>query len=320
MASEQFFISVILCTYNRELLLKKALNSLLKQTIDGKLFEIIVVDNSSTDGTSGLVSYFQKKYKSPKIRYIYEKKQGLAAARNKGVRYALGKYVTFLDDDAIAGKNWLEIALNYLINLKIEPIAIGGQIIPVYDSKKPDWFRDKYEEDYKGEKDRFLSSGESFSGSNMLIKKTIVNKYGGFNENIGMKGATVSVGEETDLFEKIWKDNPEGNIFFYSPKLKIYHLVAPFKISITYKLKRSFAAGQALYIRKMNTPLEDKLHRLFKYLVIIIFAPLILFWHALFTANIKSSVLEVLSPFFYAVGFTLAFFGIFFSIDQKREI
>jgi glycosyltransferase involved in cell wall biosynthesis len=235
-------ISVVICTYNRADLLPGALGSLLQQSLDQSLFEIIVVDNNSTDSTPDVVAQYLS---YPHIRYIHEVSQGLAHARNRGYKEASGRYVAYLDDDARADPEWLKSILNVFNNTVPEPFAVGGPIYPFYLSQKPEWFKDDYEIRSWGDKPRFLVPKESFSGSNMIFTKIILEQSGGFNIHVGVNGATLSVGEETSLFLKLWESYDGQDIFYYSPGIKIFHYAPPEKMNTTYALKRSFAWGQS---------------------------------------------------------------------------
>src|SRR3989337_3554689 len=99
-----FVISAIICTHNRVEYLTKAIQSLVDQNIPKSKYEIIVVDNCSTDSTREVVEKFSSK---SNIRYIYEPTLGANKARNTGWRNARGKYIAYLDDDAIASPVWL---------------------------------------------------------------------------------------------------------------------------------------------------------------------------------------------------------------------
>jgi len=311
-------ISVIICSYNRANYLDKAINSLLDQSINRDLFEIIIIDNNSTDNTKKLVKSYQKKIKLPKIILTSEKRQGLDSARNRGIKYAHGQYLAFLDDDSLPDKNWLKCTLFYFENIKPKPMAVGGVILPVYESHKPFWFSDKYETDYKGSKERKLKKSEAFSGSNMIFQKKILKKYGCFDSSVGMKGKNLSVGEETAIFGRIWRGEKRSDIsFYYSPKLIVRHMVSPYKTTVSYRLKRSFAGGQSLYMRNVHLSAPEKFYMLIKYFLIIVFSPLIFLWYALFSPNIKAAVVESFSPFFYAGGFIFAFFGLFIYFQQR---
>ena len=98
-----------------------------------------------------------------------------------------------------------------------------------------------------------------------FFRKSVFERYGWFNEKTGMVGEYIGVGEETDLFEKIWKDNSDLSVLYYSPKLVVYHYVAPFKFKISSHLKRAFVSGQSWY--QSNGP-NNFLDRL----IIILFA------------------------------------------------
>ena len=92
-------ISAVVCTHNRAAYLRKALQSLVDQTMAQELYEIIVVDNASTDGTKQVVSEYSG---ASNLRCLYEPVIGLSRARNTGWGNARGEYVAYLDDDAVA--------------------------------------------------------------------------------------------------------------------------------------------------------------------------------------------------------------------------
>lgn len=99
-------ISVVVATYNRGKLLVNCIKSLMKQSYPKNKYDIIIVNDGSTDSTIEDIKYFVKKWK--KIRIITHKKNmGEAASRNTGIKSSHGEIIAFLDDDCIADKNWL---------------------------------------------------------------------------------------------------------------------------------------------------------------------------------------------------------------------
>ena len=108
-------LTVIVCTYNRAAMLVGALESLVQQTLDPALYEILVVDNACTDNTPEYVEIFQENYPEHNILMIYEPEQGLGYARNAGLNHSHGEYVAYLDDDAHASRSWLEMALELFL-------------------------------------------------------------------------------------------------------------------------------------------------------------------------------------------------------------
>src|SRR5215467_13475864 len=104
-------ISVIVCTHNRSASLCKTLSSFL-QAIPGRLsWELLVIDNDSTDDTRQVTRDFIAASKL-NVRYVFEGKRGLSEARNRGIREAQGEVLTFIDDDVHVSTNYLQEVKN----------------------------------------------------------------------------------------------------------------------------------------------------------------------------------------------------------------
>lgn len=311
-------VSVVVCTLNRARLLDVLLKSLIKQDADKSKFEIIIVDNNSSDGTKKLVDEYISVNPKFRIKYIREDKIGLSNARNKGVEVSRGEYVSFLDDDAYVDLSWLGKIYEYTGVTDKETYCLGGPIISYYLTPKPLWFKDEYASDCnKGNKSRFLDRGESFSGSNMVWKKDKLGELGGFARNVGMKGSVLSVGEETALFEKIWKINSSRNVFKYYSDLKVYHLVPAEKMTVNYRLKRWFAQGQSKMVRlRFGGTLWQYIYSLemLGYFIVSVLMMIITFFRY---RRIENFLVERTGPFFYFAGYFSFFFG--FKIKIKNE-
>ena len=235
-------ISAVICTYNRANLLTGAIKSLCQQILPPDSFEIIVVNNGSTDDTAEIVKSFQDRYRFHHIRLVNENNQGTGYARNAGITEAKGDYIAYLDDDARAKSDWLEIASKNIE--EIEPFhCIGGPVLPFFTDDKPAWFKDQYETRTWGYKKRNLKSGEAFSGSNMIWRKDILKAIGGFGENAGPKGKNFALGEDTIAFLRLWQLETDA-VIVYDPDMVIYHWVPQYKMSIFYILKRAILTGQ----------------------------------------------------------------------------
>ncbi len=237
----ELLFSVVICTYNRLDHLPAAIDSVFKQSLESTAYEIIVVDNCSTDGTAEAIKALMGEH--PNLRYIYETRLGLATARNTGWQAAAGMFVAFLDDDAKAEVDWLETVADLVKDAAPNLHCVGGPILPFYTSPQPDWWLDKYEIRTRGDVQRHLRKGEFFSGSNMTWRRSTLERFGGFEAKAGMKGNQLGMGEETGLFRQIWEAE-ESPVFLYSPALKVYHWVPPEKMTMRYILKRATANGQ----------------------------------------------------------------------------
>ena len=239
-------ISAVVCTYNRYGLLKGALQSLSEQTLDKGQYEVIVVDNNSTDHTWQVAQEFAANHDN--IKVVKEQRQGKSYALNTGIAASRGEYIAFMDDDAKASPDWLKRILEAFETVKPEPTAVGGKIYPWYEQIPPEWFTDDMEIRTWGEGKGFLQPPRAqygFSGSNMAIPIKILEDYGGFVEGLGPSGEKFDTGEEITLFDKIYRDNPR---FWYDPDIYVNHFVPTRKMSIKYRIKRAYVAGASMVL------------------------------------------------------------------------
>jgi len=234
-------ISAIVCTYNRADMLEKAMESLARQTLDPAFYEIIIVDNASTDATSRIVSNFKNSHKRLNIDFIGEARMGLGYARNTGFRQARGEYVAFMDDDARADKIWLVHALEVMAQIK--PAVLGGPVYPFYNSSKPVWFKDEYEMRGTSRSTGPIKEGEYFSGTNMIFLRDLLIQLDGFDERLGMKADRLGYGEETAFIIKAGRFLPDCRMYFDSD-LIMYHLVPGHKMSLGWRVKSNFISGR----------------------------------------------------------------------------
>src|SRR5687768_5157614 len=169
-------ISVVICTYNRDKFIGEALNCLAKQTLSPEEFEIIIVDNNSTDHTASIAKNFIAAHPELNARYVLESNKGLSFARNRGLQEAKAPIITYIDDDAEAEQAFLESILHFMQADKTI-VGIGGKVIPKYsESKEPEWMS-KYlngfvgRMDYGDEPKRFDNTMKYPAGCNMTYTK-----------------------------------------------------------------------------------------------------------------------------------------------------
>ena len=236
-------LSIAVCTYNRADVLPKCLESLADQSTDSELFEVLIIDNNSNDDTKKIALDFCERHHN--FRYIFEEKQGLSHARNGAIIEAKGKYLAYIDDDAIADKDWVKNILS-VIKTDSSMVAFGGPIYPWYKKEKPKWFKDEFATHSYGKQHFQLTEQNcpfGLSGSNMIFNKEILNKYNGFSAEYGMNGDKIAFGEESFLFNKMLKNSE--NIQYF-PNIKISHLVSEKNYSLNDAFKRSIQNGKAI--------------------------------------------------------------------------
>jgi len=197
-------ISVIIPTYNRCDLLKRAINSVIKQTITPK--EIIIVDNGSTDQTYQMVSSL-----FPEINYFIEKKRGVSAARNKGILESKSKWIAFLDSDDAWKPTKLEKQMEYS-SFNQDKYRIIHTDETWYRNKK---FLNQLKKHKKSGGNIFKNSLQlcCISPSSVVLKKQIFEEYGLFDENL-------EVCEDYDMWIRITSKEEVG--FLDSPLVLKY--------------------------------------------------------------------------------------------------
>ncbi len=197
-------ISVIIPTYNRCDLLKRAINSVIKQTITPK--EIIIVDNGSTDQTYQMVSSL-----FPEINYFIEKKRGVSAARNKGILESKSKWIAFLDSDDAWKPTKLENQIGYSV-FNQDKYRIIHTDETWYRNKK---FLNQLKKHKKSGGNIFKNSLQlcCISPSSVVLKKQIFDDYGLFDENL-------EVCEDYDMWIRITAKEEVG--FLDSPLVLKY--------------------------------------------------------------------------------------------------
>lgn len=234
-------ISVIICTYNRANLLADVLQTLCQQTLDYAEYEVIIVDNNSTDDTAMVSQSFATRY--PNVRRYCEAQQGLSLARNRGWQEARGDYVGYIDDDCKAPEQWLATAK--MIIQTVTPAVFGGPYFAFYATHKPAWFKDSYGSNVPGNK-AHVCVDSHLTGGNLFIQRDLLAAIGGFNATFGMVGKKSGYGEESELFQRIRHYQADA-IFYYDPALCVRHLVRPEKMGLGWQLRNRFVHGRYNY-------------------------------------------------------------------------
>lgn len=216
-----------------------ALRSLCEQTLAPTSYEVIVVDNNSTDGTRQHIVGIGRQHSH--VRYCFEAQQGLSHSRNTGFQAARGLYVAYIDDDCTVPQEWLDIAHQVIAH--VAPAIFGGPYRPFYQSLKPRWYLDRYGTYDDGPISHVLDEDHYLSGTNLFIRRSLLEQLGGFNTAVGMAGTRLGYGEETSLQRRVRKEHPHEMIY-YEPRLKVSHLVRPEKMRLIWCAKQMFVSGR----------------------------------------------------------------------------
>ena len=179
--------SVIICTYNRERYILPLLESIASQDYPRQAYEIVLVNNNSTDRTEELCTQFRQTHPDIHFHYCVEPQQGLSYARNRGIAESQGEYVIYVDDDATVFPNYLQ-AYSQFFQTYPEILAAGGPIIPAYEGVPPVWLTHFTKELltgylYRGDKTGFFTHGKYPGGGNACYRKKFFEQFGLFNRS-----------------------------------------------------------------------------------------------------------------------------------------
>ena len=253
-------LSIVIASCNRPLHLAKLRLSLVSQKT--RDVEIIIIKNSF----------------------------GLAKARNIGWKKARGKYVAYIDDDAVASYDWVENILKFIV-LYPEVVAFGGPYHSSNQASIPTWIpMEVISKKYPGKIERPIDVGvEWLNGTNMIFSRKVLKEIGGFDERLGIHGSTRAYGEETDFQIRL---HNAGYDIWYSPSIMVLHEFAQFKQNFIYLIKNQYIHGKNSYAVFKNLIRSDPLQIASSLIVKLGQKKL----------PLKSRLYYVLSPFAYLLG------------------
>ncbi|MFQ8827682.1 MAG: glycosyltransferase family A protein [Alistipes sp.] len=193
---EYDFALDLIATFNHSAYLLRTLESLAGQTLPAQEFEILVVNNNSTDDTPAVFAEFARRHPELRLRMVAEPDQGISYARNRGVAEAEGECIVFIDDDEEAVPDF---AKSYRDFFRSRPDcdAAGGAVVPVYEAPLPRWYSHYIEKMITGAMD-MGDRVRPFRGSrypgvgNSGFRRKLFERYGNFQHGarpLGLQSA-----------------------------------------------------------------------------------------------------------------------------------
>lgn len=236
--NKQEGVSVIVCCYNSAQRLPETLKYIYHQKVPGEIkWELIIVDNSSSDDTSSVAKAEWQKYNSEiPFKIAFEEKQGLSFARIKGVENAAYNVLVFCDDDNWLQEDYVRYAFEIMQSNKNVGIA-GGASTACFEMEKPFWF-DEFSESYAvGEqmKETGIANARTYiAGAAVVVRSALYDQLNALSHTLvltGRKGKSLMSGEDTEL---CWLAMFLGFDIYYDDRLKFIHFMPKQRLTWQY--------------------------------------------------------------------------------------
>lgn len=247
MASTNPIISVVICCHNSARVLPPTLAHLANQIVDPSVtWEVIVVDNASTDGTAA-VARAASLPPGVMLRVVPEPQLGLGYARARGIAEARGEIISFVDDDNWLCPGWVQIVAD-LMRTHPEVGALGGIVEPVFETERPQWFAPVaylYATGPEGEPSGDVTGIHMLCGAGLNVRKAALAdiRDKGFRPiAVGRQGSGLGAGEDSEMTYCL---RLAGWRLWIDPRLRVRHFLPTRRLHWDYALKLAYGSAFA---------------------------------------------------------------------------
>jgi glycosyltransferase involved in cell wall biosynthesis len=255
--------TVLIATYNRAAFLDRTLDSLRAMTLTpGRSWEVIVVDNNSSDDTPGVVARHARDFPVP-LRYLFEARQGRSSALNTGIAAAQGDIIAMTDDDVRVEPQWLEAVCDALSNDDGDIAYAGGPVRPMWESQPPAWLDltrgDLWGtiaiQDHGGDRFVYEDRRKVPLGANMAARRALFEKAGTFRADLGRSNGRVLLGQEVP--ELLLRARAAGLRGVYVPGMQVHHHIPSSRLTRRYFRRWWFGKGVSRSALERMQPITE---------------------------------------------------------------
>lgn len=241
--------SVLIATYNRSRLLDETLTWLARMPVAaGRSWDVLVIDNNSTDATRATVERHQAAFPVP-LRYLFEPQQGRSSALNTGIAHAQGRVLAFTDDDVRVQAGWLDAACDPLLPGVAGVDYTGGPVRPIWEVDPPRWLDltrgDLWGtiaiQDHGASPASYEGTRRVPLGANMAVRAEVFDAVGGFRADLGRSGGHLVLGQEVP--EWLMRARHAGFGGLYIPTMEVHHHIPAGRLTRRYFRRWWFGKG-----------------------------------------------------------------------------
>jgi glycosyltransferase involved in cell wall biosynthesis len=243
-------VTVAIPTYNRADFLRQTLAGITTQQFPRDHFEVLVIDNNSTDHTRAVVEEFASARPAP--RHIQETKQGLDYARNRAIAEAQGEIIVFGDDDILVQPDWLaQIAVVLLADNARRIGAVGGEVIPVFPDGLPEWVREWHSPLAFRSDTGPLEARHSPMGANLSFPRWVFKELGPFHTALDRSAGNYFSGGDAEMIRRV---RAAGLEVWFSAAAAVKHQMPASRTTFRYAARHAFDSARSRVIDRAEQP------------------------------------------------------------------
>jgi glucosyl-dolichyl phosphate glucuronosyltransferase len=239
-------LTIAIPTHNRAATLAATLESVAAQRLPADVdAECVIIDNASTDDTAAVVE--RSSAAAPlRLRRVLEPRLGSSLARNRAFDESRADFILFIDDDAIAEPDWAAEMLAAIQTRSLD--AACGMVLPRWLQEPPEWLgrslwvklavHDQNKIEGGAPQDAEILA--NYFSANMGIRRSAIDRFGRFREDLGVVGGNPISGEDTELYARIIAG---GGRMGFARRAIVHHMIPPERMNPAYLLRKSFAYG-----------------------------------------------------------------------------
>ncbi|MEO6873743.1 MAG: glycosyltransferase [Opitutaceae bacterium] len=237
-------LTVAIPTYNRADFLRQTLAGIAGQLFPNHHFEVLVIDNNSTDHTRAVVAEFAQAQPAP--RYLLETKQGLDYGRNRAIREARGDIIVFADDDILVQPDWLAQLTAPLLADQAHLIgAVGGEVVPVFPHGLPDWVAEWHSPLAFRADAGPLEAKDSPMGANLAFPRWVFDRVGMFHTALDRAAGNYFSGGDSEMIRRV---RAVGLQVWFSPAAVVQHQMPANRTTLRYATRHAFDSARSRVI------------------------------------------------------------------------
>lgn len=243
-------VTVAIPTHNRAGPLRGVLEGLARQDFPAARFEVLVVDNGSTDDTPRVVAEFAGARPAP--RRVPEPRQGLDFARNRALAEARGSIVLFADDDILVEPDWIARMAEAFEADPGERIgAVGGEVIPVFPDGLPAWVAEWHAPLAFRPDLGPIPAERCPMGANLAIRMSAIARAGPFHPGLDRSGGRFFSGGDSDMIRRL---RAAGYEIWFAPGAAVRHRMPAARTTFRYAARHAFDSARSRVIDRSGRP------------------------------------------------------------------